>query len=226
MKTYKVLILGLVSLSLFASLRTNSRRKCESTIQEANYSTIEELVQGKVQEAVNYYSFPDVRKRITEPESRVTNFDSLNCRFVGSWPFGPSYAVSYDSIRNLAFCSSAYGVYIFDSSNPSSPRKISEAIRLKGIVQGLFYKNNHLYIAACEAGLEIWDIRNPESPVKLGCCETPSLAADVYVYDSYAYVGNYDAGLRIIDISNPSNPYEVGYYDTRGSARRIFVKPV
>jgi len=33
-------------------------------------------------------------------------FDSLNTRFIGNWPFGPSHAVSFDAQRNLVFCSS------------------------------------------------------------------------------------------------------------------------
>lgn len=37
-------------------------------------------------------------------------FDSLNIRFIGDWPFGPSYAIACDSARNIAFCGSG-GVY-------------------------------------------------------------------------------------------------------------------
>ena len=39
----------------------------------------------------------------------VAQADSLNCRLVGSWPFGPSYAVALDSARELAFMGSAAG---------------------------------------------------------------------------------------------------------------------
>jgi hypothetical protein len=39
---------------------------------------------------------------LTKDNSKLL-FDSLNCRFVGNWPFGPAYAVAYDSARNLVF---------------------------------------------------------------------------------------------------------------------------
>lgn len=59
-------------------------------------------------------------------------FDSLNVRFVGNWPFGPSEAVAYDLIRNLVFCGSGGGVYVLDVSNPATPQKISERIHSQG----------------------------------------------------------------------------------------------
>ncbi|NPV14584.1 hypothetical protein HPY86_06600, partial [candidate division WOR-3 bacterium] len=54
--------------------------------------------------------------------------DSLNCRLVGGWPFGLSYAVAVDEARNIAFLGSGGGVYILNVANPSNPVKISEAI--------------------------------------------------------------------------------------------------
>ncbi|MEO0246217.1 MAG: hypothetical protein ABIM82_07725, partial [candidate division WOR-3 bacterium] len=32
-----------------------------------------------------------------------SGFDSLNVHFIGNWPFGPSYAVTFDPLRNLIF---------------------------------------------------------------------------------------------------------------------------
>ena len=43
-------------------------------------------------------------------------FDSLNVRFVGNWPFGKSYAVCVDSVRNLVFVGSGGGIYVLDVS--------------------------------------------------------------------------------------------------------------
>ena len=51
--------------------------------------------------------------------------DSLNCRFVGNWPFGFSEAVALDPARNLAFCGSGGGVYVLDVSNPAQPQENS-----------------------------------------------------------------------------------------------------
>jgi hypothetical protein len=139
--------------------------------------------------------------------------DSLNCRGKGSWPFGPSLAVAHDASRNLAFCGSGGGVYVLDVSNPAQPLKLSDAIRTRGVVQGLCYQTNRLYVATDEAGLEIWDVTSPDAPARLGYYDTPGYAYDVAVAGNYAYVADEDAGLRVISVSDPAHPSEVGYYE-------------
>jgi hypothetical protein len=157
------------------------------------------------------------------------DFDSLNVRFIGGWPFGDSYAVAYDATRQLAFLGSGGGVYILDVSNPSTPTKLSEKIHTQGFVMGLFYDSalQRLYITAEVIGLEIWDVSNPYAPVKLGHCDTPGWARCVFVSGSYAYIADhaldYRGGLRVIDISTPSNPHEVGFYETPGYAEGVFI---
>ncbi|MCX7837672.1 MAG: hypothetical protein N2323_07000 [candidate division WOR-3 bacterium] len=168
------------------------------------------------------FSFGVERKEFLKAKS-FSGFDSLNTRFIGNWPFGPAYAVSYDPSRSLCFLGSGGGVYILDVSNPSNPIKVSEGIHTRGIVYGLFYSNNKLYIACGQGGLEIWDVTNPNNPTKLGYYFTPDEAWGVYVLGSYAYVADGWAGLRIIDITNPRNPIEVGYYNTPGWARDVYV---
>jgi len=131
--------------------------------------------------------------------------DSLNVRFVGNWPFGISYVTEIDSARSLAFCGSGGGVYILDISDPANPIKLSDNIRTRDIVIGQFYNEStyRLYIAAYGAGLEIWDLTNSLSPVKLGYYGTPDNAFGVAVAGSYAYIADADSGLRIIDVANP-----------------------
>ncbi|NPV14859.1 T9SS type A sorting domain-containing protein [candidate division WOR-3 bacterium] len=148
--------------------------------------------------------------------------DSLNVRLIGNWPFGPSQAATCDSARNLVFCGSGGGVYVLDVSNPSQPVKVSEAIHTGGFVEGFFYRSNLLYIADGQAGLEIWDVTNPNSPSKLGSYDTPYSAYGVYVSGSYAYVADY-SGLRVIDVSDPRNPQEIGNYDTPRYTYGVYV---
>ncbi|MEA3311567.1 MAG: hypothetical protein U9Q76_05050, partial [candidate division WOR-3 bacterium] len=152
-------------------------------------------------------------------------FDSLNMRFVGNWPFGPSYAVAHDSARNLVFLGSGGGVYILDASNSEEPVKISDEIRTRDVVNGLFYDTTSqaLYIAAGEAGLEIWNVSDPFLPVKRGWRDTPGYANNVFVSGSYAYVADGPAGLRVIRIYQTSPPREIGYYDTPGYAKDVYV---
>jgi hypothetical protein len=71
--------------------------------------------------------------------------------------------------------------------------------------------------------LEIYDISNPNSPVKIGQGITPSVVRGIYVSGDYAYVADYSAGLRIIDISAPASPVEVGFLNLGGQAYDVHV---
>ncbi|MCD5384015.1 T9SS type A sorting domain-containing protein [candidate division WOR-3 bacterium] len=77
--------------------------------------------------------------------------------------------------------------------------KVSDAIRTRDFVRGLFYDNGsqRLYIAAGVAGLEVWDISDPNLPVQLGGCDTPGSACGVAVSGSYAYIADGYTGLQI-----------------------------
>jgi len=146
--------------------------------------------------------------------------DSLNVRFIGNWPFGPATAIAYDPVRHLGFLGSGGGVYILNLQIPSIPIKLSESIHTCDTVFSLFYseEDSLLLVASLSKGLEIWDITNPFTPIKLGVLNARDEIADVTVTNTYAYVADRDFGLRVINISNPASPYEVGYYDTVGLA--------
>jgi len=153
--------------------------------------------------------------------------DSLNCRFVGNWPFGACYAVAVDSSRQLAFCGSGGGVYVLDISDRAHPIKLSEAIHTRGAVEGLFCYNTQLYIAVWSRGLEIWDVSSPANPVFHGFCSTPGYARSVFVtgnsVDTYAYVADWYRGLRIIRVSDPLSPVEIAYCDSFVYATGVWI---
>ena len=67
----------------------------------------------------------------------------------------------------------------------------------------------HAYVAAGAAGLQIYDIGDPASPVLLGTCDTRGVARDVSVAGSYAYVADGAAGLEVVDVSDPAAPHLV-----------------
>jgi len=153
-----------------------------------------------------------------------TRFDSLNVRFEGNWPFGYSKAVAFDSIRDLAFCGNGGGVYILAFAAPSNPILVSDKIRTRDFISGLFYESDsqRLYVAARFAGLEIWDVSDPLDPERLGCFQGNSVITDVFVSDFFAYVADDSYGLRIIDVALPTNPQEVGSLYT-GASEHIFL---
>ncbi len=75
---------------------------------------------------------------------------------------------------------------------------------------------NRAYLAYGSGGLEIIDVSNPASPVRLGGYDTSGDAQGVAVSGTIAYVADGDAGLQIIDVSNPASPVRLGGYDTSG----------
>lgn len=89
--------------------------------------------------------------------------------FVGNWPFGPAYAVTYDSSRQLIFLGSGRGVYIVDVASSSNPLMISDKIHTQGVIYSLFYNEiaQKLYVPATQGGLEIWDVSNVSNLSKL-----------------------------------------------------------
>ena len=93
--------------------------------------------------------------------------DTFGCQLVGSWQFGPSLAVAVDSARGLTFCGAGCGVYLLDVSNPGQPVELSEAIRSRSAVLGVFFAGDRLYVAG-DSALEIWDVSTPRNPQLLG----------------------------------------------------------
>jgi hypothetical protein len=142
-----------------------------------------------------------------------SSFDSLNVRFLGSWPFGPSEAVAIDSIRHLAFVGSGGGVFILDVSDSTNPIKISERIHTRDWIRSLYFDKNtqRLCIANYYAGFEIWNTADPHNPERLCIYHDIFPVLDISVRDSLVYVANSYTGLHIFNISDPMNPNEIGF---------------
>ena len=98
--------------------------------------------------------------------------ESLNCRFISNWTFGPSCAMALDSSRHLAFCGSGAGVFVVDVSDSALPVKLSE-ISTRDFIFGLCYLDNRLYVAAGDAGLRIISVSDSAHPTEVGYCDTP-----------------------------------------------------
>ncbi|MCP4151047.1 MAG: hypothetical protein GY757_25105, partial [bacterium] len=107
------------------------------------------------------------------------------------------------------------GTSFFDVSDPSAPVNISEFGSL--FSWGLAVANNTGYFPY--ENLEIYDLSDPVTLVKLGEYETAKLGADVFIEGNYVYIAaltfDYRPGpdVEIVDISNPTQPVSVGAYD-------------
>ena len=144
--------------------------------------------------------------------------DDFNVRFLGNWPFGPSYAVALNG--NHVYLGSGGGIYVLNISNPAVPIKIAE-IKTKGWVVGLSTSGSYLYVADYRSGLLIYDISNPTSPYQVGSYENYSLNSVIVAGDN---VYSTDlSSLIIIDISDPASSYLVGSYLTTGYPEAVAI---
>jgi hypothetical protein len=148
--------------------------------------------------------------------------DSLNVRIAGRWPYGNCYAVAIDSLRDITFLGSGGGVYLFDTTDPGYPQKLSQIVT-PDKVNNLIYRNEYLYIANEGNGLTIVSVIDPSNPHIVGNAETPGEANSIAVSGSYAYVADEEGGLRIISVADPTNPFEEGFYSPPGKVYEVAV---
>jgi hypothetical protein len=92
-----------------------------------------------------------------------------------------------------------------DLTNPAHPNPVN-TISLPDLPLRVRVAGNLLLVADDLAGLLIYDITTPHSPVLRSQFKGLALAADVAVVGTTAYVAADTDGLAILDISNPASP--------------------
>ena len=58
----------------------------------------------------------------------------------------------------------------------------------------------------CDAGLQIYDVANPASPVFVGSADTPGQAVDIALEADIVCIADQDAGVQLFNVADPSNP--------------------
>ncbi len=113
----------------------------------------------------------------------------------------PGYAenVAVNPVQKIAYvaCGTA-GLTIVDYSD-SANVKVVGRFDTGGYAKELFYRNNKIYVTAELRGLQIIDVSNPASPVRIGTVQT-LYAKGVTADDNYIYVADEDEGLIVISI--------------------------
>lgn len=115
------------------------------------------------------------------------------------------------------------GTYIYDVTDPREPQLLGRIWDLN-----IFYHHsgwpsedgNYLFITdesshSPYADFTVWDIRDPENPIKVGqYADNSATVHNLYVKGTYAFTSYYYSGFRVFDIAEPSNPLLVAEYDT------------
>jgi hypothetical protein len=92
-----------------------------------------------------------------------------------------------------------------------------------GTMFGMDTAQNIFYAATGKHGLEIFDVRNPRWPVRLGEAVTTGFALGLEVLGEYIFMAMGPEGLKIFNTRTLSAPILAGVYDTMGTAYSLQV---
>lgn len=88
---------------------------------------------------------------------------------------------------------------------------------------GIDYWGDYLYVAESDAGVEVFDISDPENLISLGLIPVERDAKKVLALDDYLYIADDIWGMQCYEISNPEDPDYIGdFYDSDSSERSIY----
>lgn len=120
------------------------------------------------------------------------------------------------------------GFRVVNYSDPENPYLLSHEL---GWVNGAIPGEEYCFVQALDTygntlyvldygpfededtkGLYIWDITNPQEPVRLNrYVDMLSKGNDIKVWGDYAYISDQEGGLEIINVADPLNPFSVSY---------------
>ncbi len=85
-------------------------------------------------------------------------------------------------------------------------------------------KDNHLFVADGQTGLQIISIVDPAVPTVVHTVDAAADARDVAISGNYAFVAAGISGLHVVNISNPLSAFIEGTINTEGPASGIFIR--
>ncbi len=117
------------------------------------------------------------------------------------WVDIPGYAedvVAHPTLPYAFLACGTGGFFVVDYSD-SADVKIIGSYSTGGYAKEVVYKDNIAYVTTGLRGLQIFDVSNLYSPVRIGTVET-EYAKGLAVDDRYVYVADESGGLVIISI--------------------------
>jgi hypothetical protein len=110
---------------------------------------------------------------------------------------------------------------IVDVSDPAHPFRVGNYFVTNGWARGLQVTGDHAYLVGSipvgeddEIGfLEILNLSQPATPVRIGYTETASRLYGVAVAGQFAYLVGQEPNLTVVDVTNPTTPLPVSVFD-------------
>lgn len=89
---------------------------------------------------------------------------------------------------------------------------------------GVYAVSGYVYAANGENGLQVVDVSNPLSPVRIGNNSLSTWSRDCCNVGDYVYMADRDDGLVIYDVSNKRSPLRTAVISLYGYEEGVFVK--
>ncbi|MDH5186396.1 MAG: hypothetical protein OEZ20_08830 [candidate division WOR-3 bacterium] len=147
---------------------------------------------------------------------------AISFEFVGNWPFGQANAMAFDEARKHIYLASGGGVYILDVSNPSKIKKISDAIRTRGVIKSALLQYPYLYLGGVGLGLEIWKVDNLKLPELVGKLDTLPAIKSIVFYENHLFLSS-DDSIFVISIGKKQEMQIIGRYLAGNAIRGLSV---
>lgn len=122
-----------------------------------------------------------------------------------------------------AYIGKGMRLVILDLTQPEAMPILGASQELPDIIQGVAAAGQYVYLAAGGAGLRIFNVHKPDTPVQLGSLNTWANSVTLYEKDDKRYACLTDGDLRLVDVSDPENPLEIGQVLTPGYAANAAV---
>jgi len=138
---------------------------------------------------------------------------------VDGWPYAGARAVAVDADRDLIYLGSGGAILALDVTDPSAPQLLHDGLHTDGHVRDLRYvaENKRLYVADWRSGLEIWDLQDPQNPVRLSSVpvyysgtNSDQPTDGLSITGDYLYINANEARVHAFDISDAANPIDLG----------------
>lgn len=135
--------------------------------------------------------------------------DSLNCRMVGHWPYGPGVMYKEVMSESLIYVHAGVGFYVLDVGRPGAVVKVAE-VPTQGVPGFISRHGSRLCVGESDAGVALYDVTDLRHPALLGRYASSGAALGVAFDGRYALAACDDARLLVIDFADPAAPVLTG----------------
>lgn len=162
-------------------------------------------------------------------DKSINMINEMNLTLIGRFEEGDNLISDVVTYNQYAIVADIYdSLKVLDTTNINTPEKVFH-YWTGGRWNGLEIIGNRLYAAHHGDGLQIFDITDPENPLKYGILwlnEDPPYTdpQDVAVMGNYAYLADDFKGLQVINVTDISWPKGVGRWNDGGSAKGVAVE--